>query len=122
MSVAQFQPRYLQQNELSMFGLPDINDQPNIMNMVEGASTLIDEYCGRTDGDGNGSLVYTTYAQRYLLPEGRNVFRTMFRPLVGLTPTLASTLAASGQNYYTGFIPNSVQPPPYDQVALSPIV
>src|SRR5271154_6232994 len=116
MSVAQFQPRYLQQNELSMFGLPDINDQPNIMNMVDGASSLIDEYCGRTDGDGNGSLVYTTYAQRMLLPEGRNVVRMMFRPLVGLCGNLANTLALSGQNYYTGFTANVSSPPPYDNI------
>ena len=121
-AVAQFQPRYLQQNELSMFGLPDINDQPNIMNMVDGASSLIVEYCGRTDGDGNGSLVYTTYAQRMLLPEGRNVVRMMFRPLVGLCGNLLNTLAASGQNYYTGFTANVSQPPPYDNIALTPLV
>lgn len=120
--MGQFQPRYLFESELAAFGLPDISDQSNIMSLVDAASSLIDEYCGRTDGDGNGSLVYTTYSQRMLLPEGRNIFRTMFRPLVGLTPTLATTLTASGQNFYTGFTPNTVQPPPYDNFALTPIV
>jgi len=120
--MGQFQPLYLFQSELADFGLPDVDSQPNILSLVEASSSLIDEYCGRTDGDGNGSLVYTTYSQRMILPEGRNVFRTMFRPLVGLTPTLANQLSLSGQNYYTGFTPNSVQAPPYDQIALSPIV
>lgn len=117
-----FQPEYITQQELEIFGLPDVDSQPNIMNMVDAASSLIDEYCGRTDGDGNGSLVYTTYSQRMLLPEGRNVFRTMFRPLVGLSPSLANELSASGQNYYTGFTPNICSPPPYDQLALTAIV
>lgn len=103
-----FQPRYLQQDELAGFGLPDVDSQPNIMSLVDGASSAIDEHCGRTDGDGNGSLVYTTYSQRMLLPEGRNLFRTMFRPLVGVTLETANDLAASGQNYYTGFEPNTV--------------
>ena len=118
-----FQPRYITQAELAQFGLPDVEDQENILSLVDAASTLIDEYCGRTDGDGNGSLVYTTYSQRYLLPEGRNVFRTMFRPLVGLSPSLANTLAASGQNFYTGFTANTGLPPSFDvTLGLSPIV
>lgn len=118
-----FQPRYLTQAELSSFGLPDVDDQPNILSLVDAASSLIDEYCGRTDGDGNGSLVYTTYSQRMLLPEGRNIFRTMFRPLVGLSSTLATCLAASGQNYYTGFTANTASPPNYDvTLGLSPII
>ena len=120
--MPQFQPQYIFPAELTYYGLPDVDDQPNIMSLVEASSSLIDEYCGRTDGDGNGSLVYTTYSQRMLLPEGRNIFRTMFRPLVGLSTTLASTLAASGQNYYTGFTPNTSAPPPYDGMALTPII
>jgi hypothetical protein len=122
MAKQQFQPLYLFEDELAHFGLPDVDSQPNIMSMVEGASSLIDEYCGRTDGDGNGSLVYTTYSQRMYLPEGRNIFRTMFRPLVGLSVQLANNLAASGQNYYTGFTANTSKPPPYDNLALTPIV
>jgi hypothetical protein len=120
--VPAFQPLYLMPSELESFGLPSVDDQPNILSLVEASSSLIDEYCGRTDGDGNGSLVYTTYSQRMYLPEGRNIFRTMFRPLVGLTRSLANCLAASGQNYYTGFTANTAAPPPYDQVALTPIV
>src|ERR1017187_1219961 len=104
--MGQFQPLYINEQELGHFGLPDVDSQENIMSMVEASSSLIDEYCGRTDGDGNGSLVYTTYSQRMLLPEGRNVFRTMFRPLKGLSPSLANELSTSGQNYYTGFTPN----------------
>jgi hypothetical protein len=116
--MGQFQPTYIFQDELAEFGLPDISDQPNIMSLVEAASSLIDEYCGRTDGDGNGSLVYTTYSQRMLLPEGRNIFRTMFRPLVALSGTLAAQLASSGQNYYTGFTPNVAS----TSAGLTPIV
>ncbi len=105
--MGQFQPRYITEGELAQFGLPDIDSQPNIMSLVDGASSLIDEYCGRTDGDGNGSLVYTTYSQRMLLPEGRNIFRTMFRPLVAVPVSTTNNLASSGQNFYTGFTPNT---------------
>lgn len=103
-----FQPRYIGENELTEFGLPDNTEQPGIINLVDAASSLIDEYCGRTDGDGNGSLVYTTYVERLLLPEGRNIMRTMFRPLVGISVSTHTELAASGANYFTGFTPNDV--------------
>lgn len=103
-----FQPRYIFESELGDFGLPTRDDQPNIMSLVDGASSLIDEACGRTDQDGNGSLVYTTYTQRTLIPQGRNIFRVFFRPLAGVDATTQQNLAASGQNYYTGFTPNSI--------------
>jgi hypothetical protein len=107
--VGQFQPRYIFESELAQFGLPDTDNQPNIMSLVDGASSLIDEYCGRTDGDGNGSLAFTTYSQRMLLPEGRNIFRTMFRPLIAVPAQTVADLSASGQNFYTGCQPNVVK-------------
>lgn len=123
MGQLNFQPQYIVQTELATFGLPDPTFQSNIMNLVEMASTLIDEYCGRVDGDGNGSLVYTTYSERMLLPEGRNIFRTMFKPLVAVSATYQATLvaadAASG-HIYNGFQPNTVLLG--DNVTLSPVI
>lgn len=119
--MPQFQPLYIFEDELKAFGLPDTDSQSNIMSLVEASSSLIDEYCGRTDGDGNGSLAYTTYSQRILLPEGRNIFRTMFKPLVPIDTTTTSTLAASGANYYTGFTANTQFGPSYAG-ALTPII
>jgi hypothetical protein len=117
--MPQFQPRYIAQSELAYYGLPDVDSQPNIMSFVDGASSLIDEYCARTDGDGNGSLVYTTYSQRMLLPEGRNIVRTMFRPLVAVNATTQQQLALSGQYFNTGFTPNIAIRP---GIGLTPLV
>jgi len=117
--VPSFQPRYITEQELAQFGLPDVDSQPNIMSFVDGASSLIDAYCGRTDGDGNGSLVYTTYSHRVLLPEGRNIFRCMFRPMAAPDVTVKQSLAASGQYYDTGFFPSTI----YTKgLGLSPII
>lgn len=107
-----FQPRFLALNEFVAFGLPDPTVQPNIIALVERASTLIDESCGRVDTDGNGSLVYTTYTERILLPAGRNIFRLSFRPLVAVSPQLVASYTASGSNgtqpnwFYTGLTAN----------------
>lgn len=108
-----FQPQYILDTELAAFGLPDPTVQGDILSLVQRASSMIDEYCGRTDVDGNGSLVYTTYVERILLPVGRNIFRTSFRPLVGVSASVEASLSASGQslptNYLdTGFSPNTV--------------
>jgi len=97
-----FQPRFIFESELGDFGLPARSAVPNIMSLVDGASSLIDETCGRQDTDGNGSLVYTTYTQRYLIPEGRNLLRLFFRPLATVDTNLVAMMSASGQNYYTG--------------------
>lgn len=105
-----FQPRYLFENELAAYGLGGSPDIPGMLNLVDTASTMIDEYCGRTDGDGNGSLVYTTYQERILAESpGRNIYFVPHRPLVALTAAQVNTLsgediAASGY-YYTGVQP-----------------
>jgi len=91
-----FQPRFLMQNETAGFGLPDGNRQPNILALVDGASTLIDQYCGRTDGWGQGSLIYSTYMERITLQaRGRNITRVSFKPMVGIDANTVNTLIAS---------------------------
>lgn len=81
---------------MPLFGLPDVDDQPNILALVDAASTLIDQYCGRTDGNGMGSLVYTTYAERLLFQAaGRNILRVSFKPMVALDATTVQELTAS---------------------------
>lgn len=115
-----FQPRYIDKTELSLFGLPSATLQPDIMALVDGASTLIDEECGRMDGDGNGSLCYTTYSHRILLPEGRNLFRVFFKPMAAVSTDTWNQLAASGGQFFTGFTPNTIFKA--DGVTLSPIL
>lgn len=111
-----FQPRYIFPNELQQYGLPssdgDCNSNQAILNLVDTASIMIDEYCGRTDGDGNGSLVYTTYQERLLAQSpGRNLYLLPHRPAVALTAAQVATL--SGQDisasgfYYTGAQPST---------------
>lgn len=109
----QFSPRYIEESELDYFGLPDVDTQKNILALVDGASAYIDEYCGRTDVNGSGSLVYTTYSERLYLPEGRNIVRLSFRPFAPISPSVQQTLIASGgqgqwNHFYTGFTPNTV--------------
>src|SRR3970040_1956154 len=91
-----FQPRYIQENELQSLGLPTEMHQPDIMSLVDRASTLIDEECGLLDVDGTGSLVYSTRQERLILPEGRNITRVSFRPLVSVSASVQQELAASG--------------------------
>jgi len=130
--AADFQPRFLSQKELSAFGLPDASQQPDILTLVDRASTLIDEACGRTDVDGNGSLVYTTYTERVLLPVGRNMTRLSFRPLVAVPILVQQQLIVSGSqidsagnplsnNFYTGFQPNG-QFAPQSSPNLTPLI
>jgi len=112
MSVQPFQPRFIAEEDLLSFGLPDATQQPDIVSLVERASTLIDEFCARTDVDGQGSLCWTTYTERLLLPVGRNIVRVSFRPMAAVDVTTFSNLVASGSvdeepNYfYNGFQPN----------------
>ncbi len=106
-SYAQFAPRYLQEGELPLFGLPGTDEVPEIMNLVELASLIIDEDCGRIDGDGNGSLVVTTWSHRCLLQtRGRNLIECPMKPMLAVDATLQSALqlAASGDinSTYTG--------------------
>lgn len=115
-SMAPFAPMFIFPSEYAKFGLPNSSQQPDIDNLVMNASNMIDEFCGRTDGDGSGSLVYTTYQERILSQSpGRNLNYLPHRPLVGLTASQQVTLMASGvaasvtgdfQPYYTGFIPS----------------
>jgi len=92
-----FRPRYILPQELSAYGLPDPSAVPNIMTLVDRASALIDEHCGRTDGNGNGSLVYSTYIERLLLQaSGRNILRVSFKPLVPISSDTLTTIQLSG--------------------------
>lgn len=113
MPINQFQPRFIQEKELTDYGLPDSTQQPDIITLVERASTIIDEFCARTDVDGMGSLVWSTYQERIGLPVGRNIFRTTYRPLAALAASTLALYTASGSvpgepNYfYTGALPNT---------------
>lgn len=91
-----FRPRFILPQEMPLYGLPSADDQPNILALVDAASTLIDQYCGRTDGNGQGSLVYTTYAERLLFQaRGRNILRVSFKPMVVVDGTTVQELTAS---------------------------
>lgn len=96
-SLLPFAPCYLLQSELNTYGLPSPAFQPDIMNHVKFASVMIDEACGRIDGDGNGSLVYTTYTQRILLQtRNRNLVQLAYKPIIGLPQSTVDLLTASG--------------------------
>jgi hypothetical protein len=109
--MVDFQPRYLLDAEIATFDLPSVKQLPNIMTIVDAASTLIDSECGRVDATGGGSLVYSTYAERIGISESRNIFRTAYAPLTGLDTTtqlaLSGLNAVSGNHFYTGFLPNT---------------
>lgn len=112
-----FSPCFIFENELENYGLPTPDVQPDIMMLIQMASSLIDIECGRVDGDGNGSLVYTTYAQRLLLQtRNRNLVVAPMKPLVAVGADIVAQLSASGASgdfnpYYTGFQANTVQGP-----------
>lgn len=112
-----FIPTYILPNELASFGLPTQDIQGDILNTVQMVSTLIDVECGRIDGDGSGSLVYTTYVQRILLQtRNRNLLMVANKPIVGLPQATIDLLAASGASpsgnyYYTGCMANSLAQP-----------
>lgn len=90
------QPQYIQQSELQAFGLPSVVQEPKIISYVQKASTLIDQHCARIDTDGWGSLVWTTYSERLLMPEGRNIVRVSFKPMVAVSEAVFSQYGASG--------------------------
>lgn len=130
-----FRPRYILPKELSTYGLPDPTTQPNILALVDAASVFIDEYCGRTDGNGQGSLVYTTYQERILLQAvNRNIFRLSFKPLAIVTADVVNRLVASATQiqgndpleavnwYYTGCQPNPILNNGNGANVLSPIL
>ena len=47
-----FRPRYVLASELALYGLPDSSTESSILSLVDAASSFIDQYCGRTDGNG----------------------------------------------------------------------
>jgi hypothetical protein len=107
MSIAQFQPQYLLPSDYATYGLPTIANQVDLPSVVAMASLIIDEYCGCIDGDGNGSLVYTTYTEKILVQtNNRNLIYTGQKPIVAIDATTVAALqalATSGSNYtYTG--------------------
>ena len=108
MSIGPFQPTFIFPNELQAYGLPSTTAQPDILNLVQLASSIIDEACGRIDGDGNGSLVFTTYTQRILMQtRNRNLALLPIKPIVGLTPAVVAALTAQASGaqfnaYLTG--------------------
>lgn len=119
-----FRPRYVQPDELQFYGLPSESVQPMILGLVDAASSYIDEYCGRTDGNGQGSLVFCTYQERILMQAaGRNIFRVSFKPMAVIpvivqTQLIASAAMIQSKNplmavnwYYTGFQANTVVKP-----------
>lgn len=94
-----FTPRFILPHETAQYGLPDANKQANVLSLVDAASSLIDVHCGRIDGTGSGSLVYSTYMERLLMQaRNRNLNRVSFKPMVGITPTTVSNLQASANN------------------------
>lgn len=107
--MSPFQPLYIFESELGTYGLPDAVEQTDIMNLVAMASSLIDVECGRVDGDGGGSLVFTTYTQRILKPtRNRNLLQVSAKPIVGIPQGTVNELiaAASGafNPFYTGVV------------------
>lgn len=110
----QFAPQYIQEDELPFFGLPTADRQSDILGLVEMASLIIDEDCGRIDGDGNGSLVYTTWANRILIQGGgnRNLVECPYKPLAVVDAEMVVALSgamADGTNHtYTGVQANTV--------------
>lgn len=101
---APFTPSFLFETDLARYGLPTPDKQPNIMNLVALASAIIDEECGRIDGDGNGSLVYTTYIQRILLQtRNRNLIYLPMKPIAAVDASTVASLqaAASGNTNFT---------------------
>lgn len=136
-----FIPRFILPAELTQYGLVDANRQPNILSLVDAASSLIDIHCGRTDGTGNGSLVYSTYQERLLMQaRNRNLNRVSFKPMVGIPASTISNLQASANappnakggasanvlmytNYFwTGCSPNTVQVSNVPGYTLSPFL
>jgi hypothetical protein len=117
-STAPFTPEYVFPSELSTYGLPSIVEQPDVMNLVHLASLIIDEECGRLDGDGNGSMVYTTWSERILFQtRNRNLVQLSQKPVTAVDANTvaelqalgASGFAASGVNCYdTGVQPNTL--------------
>jgi len=116
MAIGPFKPCFLLPTELQSADLPTPDAQANIMALVELASTAIDEFCGRIDTDGNGSLAYSTYQERLLLQtRNRNLCQLAQKPVIGIPQTTIDALVAlanSGTNYYyTGVLASTFSQP-----------
>jgi hypothetical protein len=112
MGCGPFVPQYLLAADYAAYNLPDATAQSDIDGIVQIASVLIDEACGRIDGDGNGSLCYTTYTERILLgSNNRNLVYVSQKPIAAVASgTVAALMAAgaSGTNtFYTGVQANT---------------
>lgn len=119
-----FQPCYVFPTELAQYSLPTPDINGDIIPLVFLASNIIDEACGRIDGDGNGSLVFTTYTSRILMQtRNRNLFEIPMKPVSAVTPDTVAILqaaatgmpwalpdcpASSGNFAYTGVIGNTL--------------
>lgn len=114
--IQPFEPCFIFESELASYGLPGASGtcgNTTIMALVRMASSIIDEECGRIDGDGNGSLVYSTYSQRELLQTAnRNLIYLPMKPVVPIPQATVDELIAlatdAPNNYwYTGVMPNT---------------
>ena len=111
------QPRFIQQSELPAYGLPDVGQEPSILTYIEKSSTLIDQHLGRQNTDGIGSIVWTTYTERKLLPSGRNLVRLNYKPLSAVSAATFASYPASGTNLTSANTSTAA-----DGVTLSPLV
>ena len=129
LNLQSLQPQYVLDSELSKYGLPSVDTEPNIISYIQKASSLIDQHCGRIDTTGWGSLVWTTYTERLFLPEGRNITRLTYKPPVAIDPVTYANYGASGvisfAQYGVSGTTNLLAPNTQlaaDGVRLSPIV
>lgn len=99
-----FQPVYIRPWELAGFGLPTMDANANVLNLVREASSAIDTHCQTKDEDGYGSLIYSTYTDRLIIRGSNpNVFRLTHRPLVGIDAGTVAALTASGVANLEGY-------------------
>jgi hypothetical protein len=132
-----FSPRFILQRETAQYGLPAGDKNPGILWFIDLASQLIDSHCGRTDGWGQGSLVYSTYMERIpMQAAGRNVVRVAFKPMIGVDASTVNMLQASanlpinedlnpllGTNWYwTGVQASTISNPQIPGNTLSPVL
>lgn len=118
-----YMPMYILPDDFSTFGLPS-DPNCNAAGLVQFASAYIDEACGRIDGDGSGSLAYSTYVQRLLLQtRNRNLIHLAMKPIVPVDQATVDDLIAlaaaaptgeysslfqNTQPYYTGVLPTTI--------------
>lgn len=115
--LAPFSPMYILPEELNLFGLPSPDVTSNVFEMVQLASSIIDIECGRIDGDGSGSLAYSTYYERILLQSrNRNLVMVSMKPVVAIDASTVAALTAKAQaqgpdlnTFYTGALANALR-------------